>query len=92
MQQQSSEYQSKLEDKRFTIDTISSNNIKFFIGFPNKQIFEDVLEFLNPGPNGKNLVYTRNEAKDEENLKDHLKPGRSRKISPRHHFFCFYVE
>ena len=67
MQQQSSEYQSKLEDKKFTIDTMSSNNITFFTGFPNKQIFEDILELLNPGPNGENLVHTRNEAKDEEN-------------------------
>ena len=67
MQQQSSEYQSKLEDKKFTIDTMSSNNITFFTRFTNKQIFEDILELLNPGPNGENLVYTRNEAKDEEN-------------------------
>ena len=65
MQQQSSEYQSKLEDKKFTVHTIPSNRITFFTGFPNKQIFEHVLEFINPGPNGENLVYTSNEAKEQ---------------------------
>jgi hypothetical protein len=38
---------------------------------------------------GENLVLMKNEAKDEESLKDHLKPGRPRKISPRNQFFLF---
>jgi hypothetical protein len=48
-----------------------------------------MLEFLNPGPNGENLVFVRNETKNEEDFKDHLKPGRPRKISPRNKLFLF---
>ena len=89
MQQQSSEFKAKLEDIKFSVDTIANKSFTFYTGFPNKEIFESVLEFLNPGPNGENLVLVRNEAKDEESLKDHLKPGRPRKISPRNQFFLF---
>jgi hypothetical protein len=66
MQQQSSEFKAKLENSKFSVDTIPSNSFTFFTGFPNKEIFESVLEFLNPGPNGENLVFVRNEAKNEE--------------------------
>ncbi len=78
-----------MEDIKFSVDTIANKSFTFYTGFPNKEIFESVLEFLNPGPNGENLVLVRNEAKDEESLKDHLKPGRPRKISPRNQFFLF---
>jgi hypothetical protein len=57
MQQQSLECKEKLENSKFSVDTIPSNSFTFFTGFPNKEIFESMLEFLNPGSKGANLVY-----------------------------------
>lgn len=35
---------------------LEKDAIPFYTGFPNKQVFEDVLEYLNPGENGENII------------------------------------
>ena len=64
----------------------------FYTGFPNREVFNSLLTFLNAGANGENLVYTRNESKPDVDSTPVHKIGRPRKLTPRNNFFCFFAE
>ena len=77
---------SKME---FSIENIQDKDVSFYTGFSSYKVFESVLNYLNPGAKGENLVYNRSEAIEE--LDDSLgdKMGRPRKLSPSNQFFLF---
>ena len=47
-----------VRNMEFCIENIEDADICFYTGFPNRQVYNTVLTFLNPGANGENLVYT----------------------------------
>ena len=71
----------------FCIENIEEKDICFYTGFPYREVYNAVLTYLNPGPNGKNLVYTRTDSRPES--KPLQKLGRPRKLSPSNQFFLF---
>ena len=48
-----------------------------------------MLTYLNPGPNGENLVYTRTDSRPDIKSTPLQKLGRPRKLSPSNQFFLF---
>ena len=76
-------------EMEFSIQNIADQDVCFFTGFPNRQVFDEMLTYLNVGSNGENLVYIRNEAKDDLNANLGKKRGRKRKLSPSNQFFLF---
>ncbi|CAB3996361.1 Hypothetical predicted protein, partial [Paramuricea clavata] len=68
------------------------DNIQFYTGFPHKQVFENVLEYLNPGENGEDIVNVCNQGTSRSNEKSeqdlvntsgYQKVGRPKKLKPR---------
>lgn len=93
-----SKLEKTVEELTFSVDSISEDNIQFYTGFPNKQVFENVLEYLNPGENGENIVNVRsqgtptsNEKSEQDlvNTSGYQKVGRPKKLKPRNEFFLF---
>ena len=76
-------------EMEFSIQNIADQDVCFFTGFPNRQVFDEMLTYLNVGSNGENLVYIRNEAKDDLNANLGKKRGRKRKLSPSNQLFLF---
>ncbi len=77
----------KLEKATFSVDSISNDAIKFYTGISNKDVFEHVLNFLNPGENCENITYVgyvHNKAKQPN---EYSNAGRLRKLEPRNEFF-----
>lgn len=56
-----------VSDMEFCIENIDTLMSAFILGFPNRQVYNAVLTYLNPGANGENLVYTRNESRPDAN-------------------------
>ena len=71
-----------LEKASFSVDSIPKDAIPFYTGFSNKQVFKDVLEYLNPGEKGENITYMRNTIK-QPNEYTVPKAGKPRKLKPR---------
>ena len=77
----------------FCIDNLSGDeSISFYTVFPNLQIFQASLVYLNPGENGQNIRYWRSTNKKVhghhyggDNQKN--KPGRKRTLKPEDEFF-----
>ena len=88
LQGANSHLEKNLEKASFSVDSIPKDAILFYTGFPNKQVFEDVLEYLNPGEKGENITYVRNTIK-QPNKYTVPKAGRPRKLNPRNEFFLF---
>ena len=88
LQGANSQLEKNLEKASFSVDSIPKDAIPFYTGFPNKQVFEDVLEYLNPGEKGENITYVRNTIK-QPNEYTVPKAGRPRKLKPRNEFFLF---
>ena len=78
-----------VRDMEFCIENIEDNDICFYTGSPNRQVYDSVLTYLNPGANGENLVYTRNESRPDVNSTPVRKIGRPRKLSHNNQFFLF---
>ena len=57
----------------------------FYTGFPNAEIFESYLEFLQPGKNGKNIKYKN--ASYVDNNYSGAKLGKPRSLDPKEEFF-----
>jgi len=76
-------------DMEFCIETIEDTDVCFYIGFPNPQVCNALLTHLNPGANGGNLVYTRNESRPDVNSTPIRKIGRPRKLTPTKSIFFF---
>ena len=76
-------------EMEFSIQNIADQDVCFFTGFSNRQVFDEMLTYLNVGSNGENLVYIRNEAKDDLNANLGKKRGRKRKLSPSNQLFLF---
>ena len=83
------QYEQTIRDMEFCIENIEDTDICFYTGFPNRQVYDAVLTYLNPGKNGENLVYTRNESSPDANSTPLRKIERPRKLTPRNHFFIF---
>lgn len=45
-----------VSDMEFCIENIEDTGVCFYTGFPNRQVYNAVLTYLNPGANGENLV------------------------------------
>ena len=54
-----------MQEMEFCIENIEDKDICFYTGFPNREVYKAVLTYLNPGPNGENLVYTRNDSRPD---------------------------
>ena len=78
-----------VREMEFCIENIEDADICFYTGFPNRQVYNAVLTYLNPGANGENLVYTRNESRPDVNSTPVRKIGRPRKLTPTSQFFLF---
>ena len=73
----------------FCIENIEDKDICFYTGFPNREVYNAVLTYLNPGPSGENLVYTRTDSRPDIESTPLQKLGRPRKLSPSNQFFLF---
>ena len=73
----------------FCIENIEDKDICFYTGFPNREVYKAVLTYLNAGPNGENLVYTRNDSRPDIESTPLRKIGRPRKLTPTNQFFLF---
>ena len=78
-----------LSGMQFCIENIEDKTICFYTGFPNREVYNAVLTYLNPGPNGENLVYTRTDSRPDIKSTPLQKLGRPRKLSPSNQFFLF---
>ena len=58
LQGANSQLEKNLEKASFSVDSIPKDAIPFYTGFPNKQVFEDVLDYSNPGEKGENITYS----------------------------------
>ncbi|XP_064641957.1 uncharacterized protein LOC135496527 [Lineus longissimus] len=67
----------------FSIDNIKLGDVVFFTGFPNIEVFNSVLNFLNPELNGENIIMTNFDEPSGS------KRGHPCKLSPRDQFFLF---
>ena len=81
----------------------SDKDIRFYTGFPCSKALEHCFNFLNPGANGKNIIYcdssTRKAGNDIFNLQQSMdnkvreefcaKLGRPRKLDTMNEFFMF---
>lgn len=81
--------QETVSSTKFCIENINDKDIPFFTGFPSKEVFHAVLTYLNPGPNGENLVYIRQESKPDVSSMSDRKIGRPRKLSPEDQFLLY---
>ena len=79
----------KLEKATFSVDSISNDAITFYTGFPNKDVFEHVLNFLNPGENCENITYVGYVHNKTKQPNEYSNAGRPRKLEPRNEFFLF---
>lgn len=70
----------------FSVDNIKDVNFPFYTGFSNRHVYVQVLDFLNPRPNGENVTL-HSGIKDDE--KGRQVQGRPRKLSPVIQFFMF---
>ena len=65
---------------------MNDKNINHYTGFPSKQVFDSVYEYLDPGLHGENLVlFNSQNANESENR------GRPRILSPLHAFVLTLV-
>ena len=80
-----------VSDMEFYIENIEDTDVCFYTGhgFPNRQVYNAVLAYLNLGANGENLEYTRNESRPDVNSTPIRKIGRPRKLTPTNQFFLF---
>ena len=81
-----------VSDMEFYIENIEDTDVCFYTGFPNRQVYNAVLAYLNPGASGENLVYTRNESRPDMNSTPIRKIGRPRKLTPTNQFFLSFAE
>ena len=78
-----------VQEMEFCIENIEDKDICFYTGFPNREVYKAVLTYLNPRPNGENLVYTRNDSRPDIESTPLRKIGRPRKLTPTNQFFLF---
>ena len=78
-----------MQEMEFCIENIDDKDICFYTGFPNREVYKAVLTYLNAGPNGENLVYTRNDSRPDIESTPLRKIGRPRKLTPTNQFFLF---
>lgn len=78
-----------VQEMEFCIENIEDKDICFYTGFPNREVYKAVLTYLNAGPNGENLVYTRNDSRPDIESTPLRKIGRPRKLTPTNQFFLF---
>lgn len=64
------------------IENIDEKDIPFYTGFLSREVFNSLLEYLNSGPDGENLVFVRNEANADVPSTPVRKIGRPRKLDP----------
>ena len=76
----------------FCIENIEDTDVCFYTGFPNRQVYNAMLTYLNPGANGENLVYTRNESRPDVNSTPFRKIGRPRKTDSHKSIFSFPLQ
>lgn len=82
-----------LQAKVFNVDRFHSDkDVTFYTGFPNRSIFENVFEFLDPGSNGENIIYWHSQSDDSDTVNDSYdedtpKKGRPRLLTPKEEFF-----
>ena len=78
-----------VQEMEFCIENIEDKDICFYTGFPNREVYKAVLTYLNAGPDGENLVYTRNDSRTDIESTPLRKIGRPRKLTPTNQFFLF---
>ena len=78
-----------VQEMEFCIENIEDKDTCFYTGFPNREVYKAVLTYLNPRPNGENLVYTRNDSRPDIESTPLRKIGRPRKLTPTNQFFLF---
>ena len=54
-----------VQEMEFCVENFEDKDICFYTGFPNREVYKAVLTYLNAGPNGENLVYTRNDSRPD---------------------------
>ena len=80
------------EARVFTIDRFESDKDEtFYMGFPNRIVFESVFEFLDPGNKSENISYWHSDDSATVNNQrcdeDAPKQGRPRQLNPKEEFF-----
>ncbi|XP_070536915.1 uncharacterized protein [Ptychodera flava] len=76
-----------LHNSEFSIENVKDCDVCFYTGFPNREVFKSLLKYVNPGPNGENLVNVRQTSSSHQNTG--TKIGRPRKLSVENQFFLF---
>lgn len=71
---------------KFAIENLNDKDVNFYTGFSSRAVFNEVLNFLNPGPNGENMIL--NTANIDE-IQCNVKSGRPRKLSQENQFLMF---
>jgi len=78
--------QDELNQSIFCVENLKPQEFPFYTGFQSLDVFNVVLELLNPGENGENISVVQ----EKENVvRDTEKKTRSRKLSPSNQFFLF---
>jgi hypothetical protein len=74
----------ELRQCEFAVDNVRPSNIVFFTGFPSIEVFNAVLEFINPGENGQNVIMANLDGQSSSlTCTPSSKRGRPRKLTPR---------
>jgi len=72
------------ETNSFCIENLNASEVQFYTGFSSKDMFNTVLELVNPGEKGENIVmYSQKGGSKEQSA---CKP---RKLSPANQFLLF---
>ena len=69
----------------FCVENLKSTDFPFYTGFPSKEVFDTVLELVNPGERGEHIVMYAQ--KDNDNETPMIK--KPRKLSPANQFLLF---
>lgn len=67
---------------KFCIENLGDKDICFYTGYTNRGVFNAVLEYLNPGSQGENIVLNDGNSSTSEEIQCNVKSGRPRKLSP----------
>ena len=89
--------QSEIIEPLFNLNSLTSDqDIAFYTGFPNYDIFIALFNYLNPGTHGENIRYVREKPNDfyvaiddgePEKENGERKKGRPKKLKPIEEYF-----
>lgn len=74
---------------KFAIENLNDKDVNFYTGFSSRAVFNEVLNFLNPGPNGENMILNTANIDNIDEIQCNVKSGRPRKLSPENQFLMF---